>query len=210
MRLLRPMIIAAVLVLVLVLSGCAKKAELAPVAAPEPTAPEAPAEAPEAAASEVPEEVSVEEGAAAPTPRPTVSGNVEKVLEMTARKADYLWERKEGVSAFSDVNCELREDDSITLSFTLANEDGKTALGEQNPLAGTPGAQISINGQRLKGNRVAGACGEDAPMLEEGERITCVVDSTLRRNVIDKSQKVQSLEFKTADYTTLYRFKCAE
>ncbi len=210
MRLLKPMIIAAVLVLVVVLSGCAKKAAPAPAVPAEPEAAVPPVEEPGAVAPapEVPEAPAAE--VAAPARRPAGPGNVETVGEITSRKADYRWERKEGVSAISNINCELREDDSITLSFTVVNENGPAELGQQDPLAGVPGAQLSINGQRLKGNRVVDACGEDAVMLAEGETITCVVESVLRRNAIDGSQKTQSIEFEAIDYTTRHQFKCAE
>lgn len=202
MKLLKSIAIATFLVMILVLSGCAKS-EPAPAAPAEP----APA-APEEPVAEAPADEGVAEEAA-PARTPTAGEGVTMIDESTRRKADYKWEKTD-VSAFSNVKCDFGEGDDITISFTVKNENGQVGLGEQDPLAGVAGGQIMVNGKRLKANQVAEACGESALSIEGDASITCSVKSTLRRTALDGTQKIQSVKFSSLDYSTEFRFNCAE
>lgn len=206
MKLLKSIAIATFMVMILMLSGCAKS-EPAP-AAPADTAPAAPEEpAAEAPADDEAADDAKAEAASARTP--AAGEGVTMVDEATRRKVDYKLEKTDK-SSFSNVKCDVEDNDEITISFTVKNENGGISLGEQDPLAGEAGGQITVNGKRLKGNQVAEACGEDALNIDEDESVTCSVKSTLRRSPLDGAQKIQSVKFSSIGYSTEFRFRCTE
>lgn len=206
MKLLKSIAIATFLVMILVLSGCAKS-EPAPAAPAEP-APAVPAAPP--AEEPAPEPVVETPAGDAPARDSPAGEGVTVVEESSQNKGEDLKWVKTDESAFSNVKCDIGADDMMAVTFTLKNENGPVALGEQDPLTGEAAGQVHVNGKRLKGNEVADSCGEAALHIAAGDTITCTTDSLLRRSPIDKTQKKQALEFSSLSYSTKLTFNCAE